>query len=249
MQRLANNIAEIKNHYTVVVVGSGYGASIAASRMARAQQKVCVLERGKEWLPGEYPRTPLQAAKEMQVDFPEEHVGDRRAIYDFRVNRDISVFLGCGLGGTSLVNANVSLRADPRVFQDQRWPLAIRSEATQMAGGDGSRCSAVQRLSLCRGDAEANPLSRYISGAAQACGARTISQRTGGQDLSSPYQCDLRGKNQPCGSGATPLQIVRRLRDRVQSWGQKHLADELSARRQKPRCRNLHPSWGPALGA
>lgn len=138
MQRLAGNIAEIKNHYTVVVVGSGYGASIAASRMARAQQKVCVLERGKEWLPGEYPRTPLQAAKEMQVDFPEAHVGDRRAIYDLRVNRDISVFLGCGLGGTSLVNANVSLRADPRVFEDPRWPVAIRAEATRIAGGDGA---------------------------------------------------------------------------------------------------------------
>jgi choline dehydrogenase-like flavoprotein len=41
----------------------------------------------------------------------------------------MNVFVGCGLGGTSLVNANVSLQADPRVFEDQVWPQAIRDEA------------------------------------------------------------------------------------------------------------------------
>jgi cholesterol oxidase len=38
----------------------------------------------------------------------------------------MSVFVGCGLGGTSLVNANVALTAEPRVFQDPRWPAPIR---------------------------------------------------------------------------------------------------------------------------
>jgi cholesterol oxidase len=36
------------------------------------------------------------------------------------MNDDLSVFQGCGLGGTSLVNAKVSLRADERVFNDAR---------------------------------------------------------------------------------------------------------------------------------
>ena len=59
--------ADIKKHYDVVVVGSGYGGSIAASRCARAGQAVCVLERGKEWVPGEFPETFLKASKEIQV--------------------------------------------------------------------------------------------------------------------------------------------------------------------------------------
>jgi cholesterol oxidase len=45
-----------------------------------------------------------------------------------RVNDDLNVFMGCGLGGTSLVNANVSLRADQRVFSDPRWPEALRAD-------------------------------------------------------------------------------------------------------------------------
>lgn len=50
-----------------MVVGSGYGASIAASRCARAGQLVCVLERGKEWLPGDFPETFSKATEKTQV--------------------------------------------------------------------------------------------------------------------------------------------------------------------------------------
>ena len=52
----------------MIVVGSGYGASIAASRCARSGQKVCVLERGKEWLPGSFPESTSDAGKNFQID-------------------------------------------------------------------------------------------------------------------------------------------------------------------------------------
>ena len=123
-------------HYDVVVVGSGYGGGITASRMARAGKSVCILERGKEFQPGEYPNTLPKAAEEMQIDAPAEHLGSKTGLYDFRINEDLNVFLGCGLGGTSLVNANVSLRAEPRVFADPVWPEAIRKEAAAIAAGE-----------------------------------------------------------------------------------------------------------------
>jgi cholesterol oxidase len=130
--RLSSPIENIKPHYTVVVVGSGYGGGIAASRMARAGQQVCVLERGKEFQPGEYPDTQFEATREMQTDLPAFHTGPRTGLYDLRVNEDINVFLGCGLGGTSLVNANVALRAEPRVFDDPRWPQAVRDDLSTL---------------------------------------------------------------------------------------------------------------------
>ena len=128
MARLASPIENIKDHYTVVVIGSGYGAAIAASRLARAGQQVCILERGKEFQPGEYPDTEAEALKEMQTDLPQEHVGSKTGLYDFRINEDINVVLGCGLGGTSLINANVCLPPDARLFDDPCWPQALRDD-------------------------------------------------------------------------------------------------------------------------
>ncbi|MGH7325547.1 MAG: GMC family oxidoreductase N-terminal domain-containing protein [Candidatus Rokuibacteriota bacterium] len=135
MSYFSNPITDLRPHYPVVVIGSGYGGAIAASRLARAGQKVCVLERGREFQPGEYPDTLAEARREFQIDAPAGLLGSRTGLYDFRLNADIHVFLGCGLGGTSLVNANVSLRADPRVFQDPRWPAAFRSDQDRLEEG------------------------------------------------------------------------------------------------------------------
>ncbi|MGH2394680.1 MAG: NAD(P)-binding protein, partial [Candidatus Limnocylindria bacterium] len=110
MTRLSSPVEDLQHHYEVVVIGSGYGGAIAASRLARAGRQVCLLERGKELHPGEYPDTGPEVLEEMQIDFPDHHVGSRTALYDMRVNDDLNIFLGCGLGGTSLVNANVCLR-------------------------------------------------------------------------------------------------------------------------------------------
>lgn len=46
--RISRPVELLRHQYDVVVIGSGYGGGVAASRMARAGQSVCVLERGKE---------------------------------------------------------------------------------------------------------------------------------------------------------------------------------------------------------
>lgn len=46
--RLSMPVELLKHQYDVVVVGSGYGGGVAASRMARGGQSVCLLELGKE---------------------------------------------------------------------------------------------------------------------------------------------------------------------------------------------------------
>jgi cholesterol oxidase len=128
MERMSSPIEAMKDHYTVVVVGSGYGGGIAASRLARAGQSVCLLERGREIHPGEYPENEVEAAEEMQLNTPDGHVGWRLGMFDFCVNENQDVVVGCGLGGTSLINANVALRAVPPVWEDPRWPAEIRAD-------------------------------------------------------------------------------------------------------------------------
>jgi cholesterol oxidase len=138
MARLASPIENIKDHYSVVIIGSGYGGAIAASRLARAGQRVCLLERGKEFQPGEYPNSEKEALKEMQTDVPQAHLGPRTGLYDFRFNDDINALVGCGLGGTSLINANVCLPPDPRVFDDPCWPQELRDDLSTLVA-DGLR--------------------------------------------------------------------------------------------------------------
>jgi cholesterol oxidase len=48
MNRLSSPIEAISAQYEAVVIGTGYGGAIMASRLARAGLKVCVLERGRE---------------------------------------------------------------------------------------------------------------------------------------------------------------------------------------------------------
>lgn len=46
--RLSRSVHLMRPEYDVVVIGSGYGGGVAASRMARAGKSVAVLEMGKE---------------------------------------------------------------------------------------------------------------------------------------------------------------------------------------------------------
>ncbi|MES2950536.1 MAG: GMC oxidoreductase [Pseudomonadota bacterium] len=126
MSRISTPIDQISEHYDVVVIGSGYGGGIAASRMARAGRSVCLLERGREIVAGEYPNTMVEAAEEFQMHAPEGHIGSRTGLFDFHANAQQNVLVGCGLGGTSLINANVALEAKPTVFDDPRWPASLR---------------------------------------------------------------------------------------------------------------------------
>ncbi len=122
MRRLSTDHANLEAVYDAIVVGSGYGAGVAASRLARMGLKVAMLERGREFAAGDFPDTMVEAEAELQVSGPDGHAGSRLGLFDVHLGRDMHVLTGCGLGGTSLINANVSLAPDPRVFEDPKWP-------------------------------------------------------------------------------------------------------------------------------
>ena len=134
MNRIALPLDDLKPHYDVVVIGSGYGGAISASRLARAGRSVCLLERGREIVPGEFPDALHELVGETQIQLPlgdddTLHLGSRTGLLDLTIDKDINVLVGCGLGGTSLINANVSLRPDPRVFACAEWPPEVAADA------------------------------------------------------------------------------------------------------------------------
>lgn len=125
MKRLSTPIHEIESYYDVVVVGSGYGGGVSASRLSRTGQTVCVIERGREVPTGAFPARLPELRRELQLNGGTMRSGSKTGLYDFRLGADIHVLVGCGLGGGSLVNAGVALRPDARVFADPAWPEAI----------------------------------------------------------------------------------------------------------------------------
>jgi cholesterol oxidase len=105
--------------YDVVIIGSGFGGSVMACRLANAGRKVMVLERGREWTPETYPRGHDDAWIWNQ-NRPEKQNG----WIDLRMLDQMWVAQGAGVGGGSLIYANVSIDADPSVF-DEGWPSVI----------------------------------------------------------------------------------------------------------------------------
>ena len=130
-QRLSSPASAMRPAYDVVVVGSGYGGGVAASRLSRAGQRVCVIERGKEFLTGEFPSRLPELRRELQLNGGKMRSGSRTGLFDFRLGTDIHVLLGCGLGGGSLINAGVALKPDDRVFADPAWPEQQSPQSVQ----------------------------------------------------------------------------------------------------------------------
>lgn len=98
-------------HYDAVIVGSGFGGSVMAYRLAEAGLKVCLLERGKAYPPGSFPRSPYW----MKRNFwnPSEGLYGMYNIWAFE---GIYSVVSSGLGGGSLIYANVMLRKDEKWF-------------------------------------------------------------------------------------------------------------------------------------
>lgn len=110
----------MESRYDVVVVGSGFGGGVTACRMAEQGLRVCVLERGRRFGPGDFPDRPEQAP--LAFWHPTLNPG---GMLDLRLMKDLAVITGAGVGGGSLVYANVQLRAPADVFEEAAWPSAI----------------------------------------------------------------------------------------------------------------------------
>src|SRR5204862_5525491 len=89
MARLARALDRLKSHYDVVVVGSGYGGGVAASRLARAGKRVAVLERGREFVTGEFPARFPDLRSELQLTGKRLRLGSPAGLYDVRLGEDI----------------------------------------------------------------------------------------------------------------------------------------------------------------
>jgi cholesterol oxidase len=112
-------------HFDAVVVGSGFGGSVMAYRLAEAGMRVCLLERGKRYPPGSFARSP----REMRDNFWDPGRG-KHGLFQVWSFEGIDSIVSSGLGGGSLIYANVLIRKDENWFVRRRpdggydpWPV------------------------------------------------------------------------------------------------------------------------------
>jgi choline dehydrogenase-like flavoprotein len=102
----------MRPEYDVVVVGSGYGGAVAASRMARAGKSVCLLELGKERWPGEFPvdvgsvipELHLSGEVEVLDDTKGFSVGNRQGLYHLVCGEGLNALIGNGMDSFDYAN-------------------------------------------------------------------------------------------------------------------------------------------------
>lgn len=108
--------------YDAVIVGSGFGGAVAAARLAQAGLRVLVLERGRRWEPGEFPRSS---------DLRDRWLFENdRGLYDVRWLDEMASIQAAGWGGGSLVYANVFARPSDDVLGPQ-WPSELSRRALE----------------------------------------------------------------------------------------------------------------------
>lgn len=104
-------IGNVPRETDVLVIGSGFGGSVAAETLAAAGVEVCLVERGKSYPPGSFPRTPAGVSSNFWDPGNGLH-----GMFNVWTFEGLEGVVSSGLGGGSLIYANVMLPKDPAWF-------------------------------------------------------------------------------------------------------------------------------------
>ncbi len=121
--------------FDIAVIGSGYGASITAARLAQKMRpgtSLCVLERGREWITGTFPDTLKDCMDETRLKIfgmNKRRINNPTGLFNVLQGEEITVMSGNAIGGSSLINAAVAIKPDAEVFMQTQWPSALRDMA------------------------------------------------------------------------------------------------------------------------
>lgn len=102
--------------YDVVIIGSGFGGSVAALRLAEKGYQVCILEAGARFEDSDFPKTSWRITKFLFAP----RLG-LKGIQRIHKLPDVFVLCGAGVGGGSLVYANTLYQPGDEYFQDPQW--------------------------------------------------------------------------------------------------------------------------------
>jgi len=102
--------------YDFVIIGSGFGGSVSAMRLAEKGYSVLVLERGKRFEDEDFPKTNWNIWKSLWLPFLHSF-----GLWELSFLNGAIALRGNGVGGGSLMYANVLMETDDRLFEASSW--------------------------------------------------------------------------------------------------------------------------------
>jgi len=106
----------MENSYDFIVIGSGFGGSVAALRLAEKGYSVLVIEKGKKYSYQDFPRTNWNLRKYLWL--PQLRCFGFQKITFYP---QVSILSGVGVGGGSLVYANTLFNPPDQYYIHESW--------------------------------------------------------------------------------------------------------------------------------
>jgi cholesterol oxidase len=105
-----------QHDFDFLVIGSGFGGSVSACRLAEKGYRVGVVEMGKRWTAEDFPKTTWRLGRWMWRPGLKLF-----GFYNMRPFRHVMILCGNAVGGGSITYANTLLSPPDRVWQDGSW--------------------------------------------------------------------------------------------------------------------------------
>jgi cholesterol oxidase len=106
----------MKNEFDYIVVGSGFGGSVSALRLAEKGYSVLVIEKGKRWKDSDFPKTDWNIPKYLWAPFLRWFGFQKLTFF-----KEVFVLSGVGVGGGSLVYANTHMMPKESFYTNKIW--------------------------------------------------------------------------------------------------------------------------------
>ncbi len=225
-RRLLSDAVNRGHDYDWLVIGSGFGGSVAALRLAEKGYRVAVLESGRRFADADF----AESAWQLRRYFWMPRLG-MRGIFRLTVFKDVFIASGNGVGGGSLGYANTLYRARPAFFSARQWDGLADWEAELRPHYD----TAERMLGVAdyEGMTAADEL---LAEYGEKIGVGDTFAHDQGRHLLRPRRRGGRGPLLRRRRPATDrLRALRRLHDRLPVRGQEHPGQELPLVRRAAR--------------
>lgn len=106
----------MKNEYDYIIIGSGFGGSVSAMRLAEKGYTVLVIEKGKRFKPADFPKSDWNLKKFLWMPVLKWFGFQKLTFF-----RQVTILSGVGVGGGSIVYGNTHMFPPDTFFNNPVW--------------------------------------------------------------------------------------------------------------------------------